>query len=52
MESLIYQFMAYFFPLEGIPVPVLSVMGFILAFFVLYALTSFFTALFGRVFSG
>lgn len=52
LESLIYSFMEYFFPISEIPEPILAGMGFVLAFVALYMLMSFFQALFGRFFGG
>lgn len=48
MESLIYQFMEYFFPVENVPEPILAVMGFILCFFALYVLLNMFCSIFRR----
>lgn len=47
MDSLIYQFMEYFFPLADVPEPILAVFGFLLAFLSLYMLLGFFISLFG-----
>lgn len=52
MEALIYQFMAYFLPVEEIPAPILAVLGFLLCFFSLYVLLSFFISIFGRFSNG
>lgn len=48
MEALIYQFMAYFFPVEEIPAPILSVFGFCLCLLAFYMMLGFFMALFER----
>lgn len=52
MESLIYQFMAYFFPVENVPEPILAAMGFVLCFFIAYHLLNMFMSIFRRFSSG
>lgn len=48
MEALIVQFMAYFFPVEDVPEPILAVFGFLLCFLALYMLLGMFVAIFTR----